>query len=299
VRRVPHRVGARGGARLGGAAEAHQYDMTQVEPVRQAARKAARSDALKLTTRFGFLGYGLVHALIGWLALEIGWGRAPHEGDQSGAFRTLAGQPLGKVLLILVAVGLAAMTVWQLLAATVGHTDERKTRRRVERVVSAGRMLVYAGLAWTAFQVVTGAGGSSAEQQQHTTESLMTHPAGRWLVGVAGVAVAGVGIGMALYGLLRKFERNLRTRLMNEAAERTAVWLAIIGYAAKGIAFAIVGVLLVVAAVHADASRSRGLDEALRTLARQPFGETLLAIVAAGFFAFGAYCIFQARYRKV
>lgn len=273
--------------------------MTQVEPVRQAARKAARSDTLELATRIGFLGYGLVHGLIGWLALEIAWGRAPHEGDQSGAFRTLAAQPLGKVLLTLVAVGLAAMTVWQLLAATVGHTDERKARRRLERVVSAGRMLVYAALAWTAFRVVAGSGESSAEQQQHTTESLLSHPAGRWLVGLAGVAVAGVGIGMAIYGLLRKFERNLRTRLMNEAAERTAVWLAMIGYAAKGVAFAIVGVLLLIAGVRSDSSRSRGLDEALRTLARQPFGHALLALVAVGFFAFGAYCIFQARYRKV
>lgn len=273
--------------------------MTTMESAEQAGRRAARSGTLKALTRFGFLGYGLLHGLIGWLAMEISWGRHPDDGDQAGAFRTLAHQPLGRFLLIAIAVGLLAMTVWQLLAAAVGHLDKRGKRRVAERVVSGGRFVVYAALAWTALRVVLGSHESSAEQQESMTQTILAHTGGRWLVGLLGLGVVATGVGMALYGLLRKFQENLRLAQMGEAVEHTATGLALIGYVAKGIAISIMGGLLIMAALDANPNHSRGMDAALRTLARHPYGHLLLIAVAGGFFAFGAYCLFQARYRKV
>jgi len=58
-------------------------------------------------------------------------------------------------------------------------------------------------------------------------------------------------------------------------------------------------VLLVSAAVTYDPDKARGLDAALRTLAAQPYGGFLLAVVALGIAAFGVFCFIQARYRKV
>jgi Domain of Unknown Function (DUF1206) len=273
--------------------------MTATHSARGAAREAAHSRPLKALTRFGFITYGVMHALVGWLALQIAWGHPSAEGDQSGAFQTLAGKPLGKVLLTLVVIGLAAMTIWQVLSAAVGHTDEQGGRRTAERVFSAARAIVYAVLAWTALRIVTGSGASSAQSQQKATSSMLSSTGGRWLVGVAGIVVVGFGIGMAGYGLKAAFERKLELAGTATTTRRTARNLGRVGYAAKGVAFAIVGVLLVIAAVHQDPSRSRGLDEALRTLAAQPFGPWLLSLVAIGFVAFAAFCLFQARYRKV
>jgi hypothetical protein len=127
----------------------------------------------------------------------------------------------------------------------------------------------------------------------------MSSTGGRWLVALIGLAVIGFGVGMAIYGLMAKFERKLELGRMRQTTRRTTRTLGRIGYAAKGVAFAIVGILLVVAAVRQDPSRSRGLDAALRTLAAQPFGGWLLTIVALGFVAFAVFCLFQARYRKV
>jgi hypothetical protein len=72
-----------------------------------------------------------------------------------------------------------------------------------------------------------------------------------------------------------------------------------VGYIAKGIAFGIVGVLLFQAATSHNPAKSRGLDAALRLLVSQPYGVFLLILVALGLAAFGVYCFFQARYRKV
>jgi hypothetical protein len=273
--------------------------MTVMNGAQRTARRAARSDALEKLTRMGFVGYGLLHLGVAWLALQIALGKPGAEGDQAGAFRALAAQPFGKTLLIAIIIGLAAMALWQLLLAMVGHRERRGLSRTAERLASAARTVIYAALAWTAARVVAGAATSSAEQQETATAGIMAHPAGQWLVGLAGLAVIAVGVGMAYYGARRKFCKRLMTSRMSARTRRVASWLGQTGYIAKGIAFAIVGLLLVDAALTHNPSKSRGLDAALRTLIEQPFGVLLLVATAAGFAAFGVYCFFQAKYRKV
>jgi Domain of Unknown Function (DUF1206) len=273
--------------------------MTAVNDARRTAARAAKSDVLEVPTRVGFIGYGLLHLALGWLAVQIALGHSSDEGDQAGAFRSLAGQPFGRVLLIAIVVGLAAMTVWQLLLAAVGHRAEHGWHRTFERLASLGRTVFYAALAWTAGKVVAGASTSSAEQQQNTTAGVLAHPAGRWLVGLAGLAVLALGVGLMVYGARRMFAKRLRLAEMTPTARRVAVRLGQAGYLAKGIAYGIVGLLLADAAVTLDPARSRGLDAALRTLAAQPYGAVLLTVVALGFVAYGVYCFVQVRYRKM
>jgi hypothetical protein len=266
---------------------------------RRTARRVGGSNALEVITRIGFVGYGLLHLAIAWLAVEIAMGRQTGKADQSGAFRLLLKQPLGRVLLIVIAVGLTGMAIWQLLLAAVGHRSLHGRSRTMQRIASAGRTLIYSALAWTAFAVWFGSSTSSSTTQQHATAGVLGDPAGRWLVGLAGLIVLGIGLGMIVYGVKRGFERNLKLTGLSAPVRRGTKTLAIIGYVARGIAFAIVGLLLCDAALADSASRSQGLDGAIRTLAAQPFGGLLLGIVAAGFAAFGVYCFFQARYRKV
>jgi hypothetical protein len=274
--------------------------MTATHPAGRAGRaaeRAGRSDTLKKLTRFGFVTYGVMHALLAWLAFQIAFGHPSAEGDQAGAFQFLAREAFGKVLLVLIAIGLIALTLWQIVAAAIGHTDEEGKRRIAERALSGVRAVIYGVLAYQAVKTIAGAGSSSADKQQNATGGLLSSTAGQWLLALIGLVVIGVGIGMAYYGLTAKFERKLSG--MSQQERKTARLLGRIGYTAKGVAFGIVGVLLVAAAVTRDASKSRGLDQALRTLADQPFGPWLLGLVALGFLAFGVFCVFQARYRKV
>lgn len=258
----------------------------------------ARNDVLIALTRAGFVGYGLLHLAVAWLAVQIALGR-PAEGDQSGAFEYLAAKPFGTALLVLIIVGLAAMAVWQLLLALVGHRAERGFGRTAERIGSACRAVIYAALAWTAYRVVVGAATSNTAQTEHATARVLTAPAGRWLVAVGGLVVLAIGVGMIWYGAARKFEKRLMIARMGGRVRRIAVRLGQAGYMAKGAAFGIVGVLVVEAAVGDDPARSRGLDAALRVLLDQRYGPVLLVAVAVGFAAFGAYCFLQSRYRKV
>jgi hypothetical protein len=273
--------------------------MTATNSAQRQARRLASSGLLEGTTRIGFVGYGLLHLAVGWLALQIALGRPSGEGNQSGAFQTLASQPFGKLLMVAITVGLVAMAIWQLMLAAVGHQAERGFSRTFERLASLGRTVIYAALAWTSFGVLTGRGTSSAQQQQSATAGILAHPSGRFWVAVAGLGVLALGIGMIVYGARRMFEKKLMMSRMNLSTRKTVARLGQAGYIAKGVAFGIVGVLLVRAAQTGDSAKSRGLDDALHTLAKQPFGAFLLILVAVGFLAFGVYCFFQAKYRKV
>ncbi|MER7891355.1 DUF1206 domain-containing protein [Micromonospora sp. NPDC094482] len=263
------------------------------------AARTANSRWLELLARAGFIGYGIVHLLFAWLALQIAFGKSADDGDQSGALRTLAEQPLGKFLVIATAVGLLAMAIWQALEAAVGHRAERGKERVWERLASAGRTLVYLYFAWTAYKVFSDAGSNSADKQEALTGQAMHSTGGRWLVGLAGLMLAGIGVGLVIYGLVKRFEKHLKTGEMSPRTRKTARRLGIAGYVAKGIAYGIAGVLVVVAAVTYDPEKARGLDAALRTLREQSYGTLLLTLVALGIAAFGVFCFLQSRYRKV
>ena len=273
--------------------------MTGLGEARVAAQTAARSDLLEWPARIGFIGYGVVHLIVAWIALEIGWGQPPEEGGHFGAFQILADRPFGRGLLITAAVGFAAMTLWQVLEAAVGHRSDTGGERVFERSCSAGRAVIYAVFGWTAVKVLRGSAESTADHQQEATATVLASDGGRWLVGLAGVTVIAFSAALAVYGLVRRFAKHLRTDAMSAQVRRTVRGLGVVGYAAKGLGYAIVGALLVAAALTYDPSRSRGLDAALHALAAQPYGHVLLAVIAAGIAAFGVFCIAQARYRKI
>jgi hypothetical protein len=255
------------------------------------------NDLLKYLTRVGFIGYGLLHLALAWVAAQIAFGQGGEEGDQSGAFQKLAHQPFGELLLWFVIVCLVALAVWQVILAIWGHRDSHGKERVFERLSSGARVVIYAVLAWTAGKVVLGAPSSSANQQQQAAAGIMAKPAGAWLVGLVGLGVLALGLGMLWYGLKKKFARKLS--YAGPHGNQAAVRAGQIGYAAKGVAFGIVGYLLIDAAVTNDPGKSRGLDAALHTLAGQPYGKFLLLAVALGVAAFGVFCFFQAKYRKV
>lgn len=273
--------------------------MSVTQQARSTAVQASRSRTLELLTRIGFIAYGLTHLVVAWLAWQIATGDAAPTGDQSGALKTLTGQPAGRLVVIATCVGLSAMALWQLLEAAVGHRTEHGRHRTVERLASAARTAFYAYLSVTAYKVVKGGEPSSADTQQSTTAELMSSGGGRTLVWLAGLAVVGAGLVLVYYGLTRRFEKHLRVTEMSGRARGVARWLGVAGYLAKGLAYGTAGTLIIIAAQTFDPSKARGLDAALRAFAAQPYGTVLLSCVGAGIASFAAFCFVQARYRKI
>jgi uncharacterized protein DUF1206 len=269
-----------------------------------AADRAGNSDSLENLARVGLVAYGVVHLLIAWLALQLAWGVGGSGGesaDQSGALSTLAEQPLGKPLLWIVAVGMIALAVWQLAETLRWRHDlsasgdaKKKAAQKIGK--SVAKAVVYAALAVLAIRFATGGGQSSSSSQQQQTAGVFGWPAGRWLVGLAGLVIIGVGAYHVYKGVSKKFLKQLDLGRATPRTRSLVEKLGLAGFPAKGVALGLVGGLLVWAAVTFDPAKAGGLDSALRTVLDAPFGRVLLTLVALGIAAFGAFCFVRARY---
>jgi hypothetical protein len=128
----------------------------------------------------------------------------------------LASKPYGVVSPWLLAIGFAAYALWRLSEAAFGVTGEGKGAGGFgPRLKSLGRGVVYAGFVYLTVKVITRTQGSQSRQQQDVTAQVMQHPAGRWLVGIAGVIVAIIGLVLLIEGIRHKFMKNLRTAQMS------------------------------------------------------------------------------------
>jgi Domain of Unknown Function (DUF1206) len=272
----------------------HSVSVTRA---RRGARRASRSPAAHVLARAGLTARGVIYLLIGWVALLVALGHSSREADQQGALQLLAGKPYGLVSLWLLGIGFAAYALWRLGEAAFGVTGERDGAG--PRLISLARAVIYAGFAYLTFTVISGSQRSQSRQQQDITATAMRHAEGRWLVGIAGLIVVIIGVILVSQGARRTFTKYLRTARMSPRTRRVVEVLGMIGTIARGLVFALAGVLVIDAAITHQASESGGIDKALLTLRDQPFGEFLMILAALGLAVFGIYGLCEARWRKV
>jgi len=261
------------------------------------AARAAESGPVKALGRVGLLAYGLVHVLVAYLAVRVALGGGA-KADKTGALRTIAEQPGGRLVLWVLTAGLAALAVWQLAEAIWGHGWRRPARRRtLQRLVSLGEAGVAGALAFSSFKVASGKKGNSKEKTAFV-DKVFDWPAGELLVALAGLGIVAIAIYLVHRGIARTFTDDLDLAGAEPHARDAAIRFGQVGWPALGVAYGIIGLLLVYSAVTYDPKKATGMDTALKTLAGQAYGTVLLLMVAAGLACFGAYCVFDARYRR-
>ena len=86
-------------------------------------RRAEDSDAMDVVAGVGLVAYGVVHLLLGWLALQLAFGHTNQNASTTGAMHELAGQPFGIALVWAIAVGMFLLVVWRVVEALFGHRD--------------------------------------------------------------------------------------------------------------------------------------------------------------------------------
>lgn len=277
-----------------------------VDRVKQAAPDG---DAVSVLARAGLVAEGVLYVVIGLLAIELARGDRATDPGTTGAIETVARQPYGQWLLGLLTAGLFAMAAWRTVQAVRGDPVEGDDTS--DRVKYAAIAVVYLVLAIGALATLlanvgessgsgSGAGGSGSggSRSQQATAVVLDWPGGRWLVGIAGLAVIGAGLYVAWkHAVGGAFEERLRR--MSDAVRRAVVALGRAGYGARGVVFAVVGGFLVYAAVTYDASEAKGLSGSLQSVARDDLGRLLLWAIAVGLLCYGAYKLAAARFRRV
>ncbi len=267
--------------------------MTSTSPS-SVARKASHSHAFETVARVGYAVNGLLHILIGAIAIGVAAG-VGGEADQSGALGALASAPGGQFILFVVVVGLAALGLWQIVSAIAGRGG---SKGRAGAIASGlGQGVVYLAIAATALTFALGGSKSSASSTTSFSATLLSTPGGVFLLVLIGLGVLAGGVFFVYRGVTKKFTKTIRVPA--GSAGRAVVMLGRVGYIAKGIAIAVVGVLFVVAALTSNTAKASGLDGALKALKDLPFGPVILVVVGLGVIAYGLYCFARARLAKL
>lgn len=264
--------------------------------VRKAARTADNSTTLQTLARVGYAVNGLLHLMIGLIAVGAATGTGTAKADQSGALGAVAATPGGVFVLWTIVIGLTALGLWQVVQAFLVPASDPK-RKWAHRVIELGKGVVYLAIAATAFAFARGASSDAAETTQDFTAGLLAAPGGILLLVLIGLLVLVIGGFFVYRGAARKFTEAIS--VPSGAAGAAVVALGVFGHVAKGIALGVVGILFLVAAYTTDAAKATGLDGALKALIALPFGAGILIVVGVGLIAFGLYSFAWARYARL
>jgi hypothetical protein len=270
--------------------------------VTRAVHKA--SPFVEKFARLGYASKGVIYVIVGALAAmsAFGFGAGETTGSR-GAMERILSQPFGVVMLFIVALGLACYSLWQFVRAVEDPENEgsdgKAVAKRIGFFISG---VIHAMLVIYAAHLLLGTGrggGGDDAGARSWSATVMSYPLGR-------VVLALIGAGIGIYGvwqLYRAYAAKLDKRLMlaqlSAAGRRAVTWVARFGMAARGVVFGIIGAFLILAAWRYNATEARGLEGALETLRRQPLGQWLLAAVALGLVAYGAFQFVKARYRLI
>lgn len=264
-------------------------------------------DHITLVGRVGWLTKGFVYLLMGLIAARIATGSSTAASDSeaspSGAVEALSGQPLGRVMLAALAIGLFIYAAWRITTAFAesdGDDDAVTYAHRGAYLVSA---LTYAVVGFTAVAAAVdndqGGSSSSDRRVEDITARVLEQPLGRWMVAAAGLALLALATSFAHKAVTRGFDDDIDLRGASSTEEGWIIRLGIAGWLGRSASVALVGVFLVVAGFESDPDEARGLDGALRDLTQSTVGTGLVLATAAGLAMYGLFCLVSARRRKL
>lgn len=253
--------------------------------------------------RFGYAAKGVVYCLLGILAVTAAFGSGSTDNtDKENILSLIMGQPFGKFLLAVVAIGLSGYAMWRGIEAFKDpHNHGKSTKAIFKRIGYSISAIVYVGIAFSAFKIIfngsqgDGGGGSS---QQALIGKLLEQPFGQWLVGIVALIILLRGIQQVVKAVSGKYRKGLKERKIDNKYKRLLVRSGEAGYIARGLVWGIVAFLFFRAAIHANAGEAGSTEDALGFI-HSDFGPWILATIALGLFCYGIFFILQAIYVRI
>ena len=269
-------------------------ELMRPKPERVEAR-VRDSPTFSWLVRGGLTGYGLLHLLVAWVTLGV-LERRGSSTNSEGALAQLSHRGIGLTALLVLSAGFVVLALWQATASAVGYRQLAGRRRLLMRLGAVCRAGTYGYLAFSVGRVIITRHAASGSSPRSASAGLLAHPLGRLALGGAGIVITTIGIGLCVFGLRREFLDQLDEHARTSRRRVPIVLLGQIGYVAKGVAFAVMGLLVCWAAITDNAQNAGGLDQSLERVVGAPVGAAAVVVIGIGIGCFGFYLLARARH---
>lgn len=272
---------------------------TVAHEAEQAADRAAESRWVEVLARLGFASRGLVHVVIGGLAVRLALGES---GGKTVNMRQAVSELAkgGRVPIIVVAFGLAGYGVWRLVQA---FADTERKGRKLTGIAKRGHQftngLVHFGLALVAVKLAMGISADTTDHTREYAAMAMEQPLGRWAVGAVGGGLIIAAISQIVRAIKAKFAEDFDGSNMRPTTRAIAIASGRVGISLRAVIFGAMGVWMIRAAWHFNPAEAKGLGEALASLRAQPYGSILFMAVAFGILAYALFSFMYAAFRDI
>lgn len=275
--------------------------MATINAGTSAVKRAAENPFLALLERLGYVVRGALYAVMGLLALGVALGIVGGQTtDLSGSLVFLTANPFGKLMLVVVVVGLASYSLWGFIRAIYDPLHRGKgASGYAARLGFVSSAVSYAAIVFLAIQLLAGSSGGAGNSTQKTVAAILVHPGGGWLTVIIGLVAIVVGLGQFLEAYRATFKEDLKGAEMTDSERVNVIRLGRFGMFARGVTFVVLGWFVVQAGIHHNPAEAQGFGGAFAFLLAQPFGRVILGIVALGFVALGLHSFACARWIRL
>lgn len=275
--------------------------MSTVQANANSVKRAAANPWLELMERLGYVVRGVLYIVMGILALRIAQAKPDGKAvDLTGSVIVLVSNQFGRLVLLVIVVGLAAYSLWGFIRAVFDplHRGSNPSGY-IERLGFVSSAVSYGLIVLFGVKILTGAGGASNDAERQTISSILEHPAGGSLTVLIGLIALGVAVGQFVEAYRAVFTRDLKGAEMSNTMRNLVTALGRFGMFSRGVIFLVVGWFLVQAGLHHNPGEVQGFGGAFLFLSAQPFGHLVLGIVALGVVALGLHSLACARWVRL
>ena len=271
----------------------------QVPTIPGAIAHPESHEPIRFLARLGYAVKGVVYGVMGVLALRVGLGDGGRLAGEHEAVREVHRHPFGDVALVVIGAGLACYAIWRFIEAAFDpYRVGRSLRGVAARVAALASAIANGAVALMALELAADE-SESRTSPKSLAVSVLREDWGPALLAAVGAGIAGVGIFHVVAAFTDRFCEHLDLRGRSRRLRRYVFWSGRLGFLARGILFAIIGVAALRAGLRLDPSEVKDFREALRTLLEQPFGPALLVGAAVGLLAYGLHLVATAPIRKL
>jgi hypothetical protein len=234
--------------------------------------------------RFGLISKGIVYCLLGVLTVLAAIGLRGKNASKTDAFDLIYAQPFGKVLLIVITLGLFGFVTLRLFQSfkDIDHKGD-DTKGVVHRIGYAAKL------------ALSGSHGNG-DSKQFIVTKVLALPAGVWIVGIAAIIIIISGGYQVYKGASGKFMEKIQ--LVGTKFSEVFRKAGIVGYISRGVVLLVIGYLLFHSAIEADPGSVQDTDGAFSFLENN-FGSFLMGLIALGLVGYGVFMFVKAKYERI